>query len=189
MITAPFSAMAEWSATPARLGLPLRRSLARVAFALLLLVPLCAAQGRPVADAPMRATIILNIIRFVDFGADQSGPLLLCVARASGATRATATLDGQRVGTRPIAHRAFDGIDATDCTIAYLGAGNTAAIPRLRRTGMLLIGDGEEFIEAGGTIGLVGAGNQLRFEANTKAARESRIRLSSKLLRLARRIR
>jgi hypothetical protein len=156
----------------------------------LLVSPLHARESRTTSDAQLRAAIILNIIRFVDFGGvDATEPLLLCVSRSSAAAPAIAALDGRRVGARPVAHRDLDATDASSCDVAYLGVGNTAAIPRVRRPGMLVIGDGSDFIGAGGTVGLVGAGSRLRFEANTRAAHDAGIKLSSRLLRLAARVR
>ena len=143
-----------------------------------------------ISNAPLRAAIILNIIRFVDFGTGESSePLLLCVHHSADTIRAIAALDGQRVGRREVGHRAFDGDDASGCAVVYLGLADPTAIARIRRAGLLVIGDGAGFIEAGGTIGLVGTGKHLQFEANAQAARAARIKLSSKLLRLATRVR
>jgi len=143
--------------------------------------------GAAVPDGPARAAIVLNIIRFVDFGV-YSGPLYLCVSRATITAPAVLALGGKRVGVRPIALRELSGAAAT-CDVVYLTADEAYAISRVHQPGVLVIGDGSGFIEAGGTIGLVGTGSQIRFEANTRAAAQAQIKLSSKLLRLAARIR
>lgn len=158
--------------------------------AVLTLAPLPSMQCRAATgDASLRAAIVLNIIRFVDFGQNNPpGSLLLCVNRASGTARAMAALEGERVGARRVVPRMSDLRDTSGCDVVYLGD-NRAAIVRVRRAGVLVIADGEGVLEAGGTIGLVGSGNRIRFEASTRAARESGIRLSSKLLRLAARVR
>jgi hypothetical protein len=52
----------------------------------------------------------------------------------------------------------------------------------------LLVGDGPGFINGGGMIGLVRFGNQIRFEINARAARQSGVSISSKLMRLAARV-
>lgn len=157
---------------------------------MLMASPAHAGEARYASDSALKAAIILNVIRFVDFDVSEaSEPLFLCIHRASSAARALAALEGQRIGARAIATRDLAPSKLGECDIVYLGAGNAASVGRMRRVGMLLIGDGPEFIEAGGTIGLVGAGKQMRFEANARAAREARIKLSSKLLRLATRVR
>ncbi len=167
-----------------------RPALAALLCAALVTAPLRGAERGFASDSALKAAIILNIIRFVDFGmSGATEPLLLCVNRASSAARAIAALDGKRVGARAIVTRELAPAMLGECDVVYLGAGNAAAIARMRRIGVLLIGEGPDFIEAGGTIGLVGAGTQMRFEANTRAAGEARIKLSSKLLRLATRVR
>lgn len=148
--------------------------------------PACAAEAR---DAPFRAAIILNIIRFVDFGPRETrDPLMVCFTRSSGAAGAIAQLAGQRVGTRPVAPLELVPGRLSRCDVVYLGAGTARAVAKVRKEGVLVIGDGADFVDAGGTIALVGSGRQIGFEANTKAARAAQLRLSSKLLRLAARV-
>lgn len=178
---------------PKPIGPPRRASATAALVSAAIAVSLFAAQRARCAgasEAPIKAAIILNIMRFVDFGSQPAGGALhLCVSRSASAARATPGLHGQRVGARAVAHRFLDPGDAGKCDVIYVGGFNPGTLARMRRPGVLLIGDGPGFIEAGGTIGLVGAGAQIRFEANTGAAREAGIRLSSRLLRLATRVR
>lgn len=55
-------------------------------------------------------------------------------------------------------------------------------------TGILTIGDTEEFILTGGAIGFIMKDNKVRFEINLNSVRKARLIISSKLLRLARRV-
>lgn len=57
------------------------------------------------------------------------------------------------------------------------------------RAGALTVGDIQGFARRGGVIGFFLEGNRVRFEVNVDAAERSRLRLNSKLLRLARVIR
>lgn len=145
------------------------------------------AHAQNVGSGQLKAAIIFNIIRFVDFAPDGGAALAVCVARSAAAPRELASLGGQRVGNRTIALRAIDPANPGGCDVVYLGSA-VGDLPRVRQRGVLVIGDGAGFVGAGGTIGLVQTGGQVRFEVNVRAAREARLEISSKLLRLAARI-
>lgn len=140
------------------------------------------------ADA-LRAALVFNIIRFVDFpDAGSSGTIILCVVREAANGAALATLRGQRVGNQTISVRSAPESPASSCNVVYLGAAGDADIARMQGPGILLIGEGSDFVGSGGTVGLVQTGRQIRFEINMRAARRARIVISSQLLRLASRV-
>ena len=63
---------------------------------------------------------------------------------------------------------------------------NKTLLKALEGSGILVIGDSAGFAEQGGTINFYLDGGKVRFEINNCAARRENIRISSKLLRLAR---
>ena len=52
--------------------------------------------------------------------------------------------------------------------------------------GLLSIGESEGFAAAGGVVGFVREGTQLRFDINRDAAARAQLRLSAELLKVAR---
>jgi len=146
----------------------------------------------PVASAEvdsLKAAIVFNIARFATFTSDAGQPVTICVRRGDPSAAAFGGLDGRRLGDRPIHVRMMDvSTMGTGCNIAYLGQGGTGDIARIRQRGVLVIGDGADFIDNGGAVGLVRFGNQIRFEINARATRQSGIAISSKLMRLASRV-
>jgi hypothetical protein len=137
----------------------------------------------------LKAALVFNILRFVDFaGGGAGGKLRLCLPRDVEGRSALAALDGRSSGHRAIEVRTTAPGSAQGCDAIYLGAASAGEISQVRRDGLLVIGDGSGFIGAGGTIGLVRMGNQVRFEVNNRSARQAHISISSKLLRLAARI-
>lgn len=150
---------------------------------------LCPARAQNDNVDALRAALVFNIIRFVDFGA-RPQPLILCIRRGDRAGSTLADLNGRPVGDRTILFRVIAEIAmAGGCDIFYLGeAASLPLLARLQQTGLLLIGEGRDFVDQGGTIGLVRTGKQIRFEINARAARQSRIAISSKLMRLAARV-
>lgn len=140
-------------------------------------------------SARLKAALIFNVLRFVEFAnVSASGPVRLCLPRGVEGRSALAALDGRSLGDRTIAVRTTDPGSAQGCDAIYLGSADAGEVRQVRRDGLLIIGDGPTFIGAGGTIGLVRMGNQVRFEVNNRAARQSGITVSSKILRLAARI-
>jgi hypothetical protein len=136
----------------------------------------------------LKAALIFNILRFVDFTGKTGGPIRLCLPRDVEARSTLAALNGRASGGRTIAVQATTGGSTQGCDAIYLGRADAAAIRQVRRDGLLIIGDGPAFIGAGGMIGLVQLGKQVRFEVNNRVARQHRISISSQLLRLAARI-
>jgi len=137
----------------------------------------------------LRVALVLNIMRFVDFTPRAgNSPLILCVERSDPAGSGFMALNGQRVGGQAITVRPIaDGAPA-DCDVLYLGQAAAPSIAKAQQPGLLLIGDGPDFIGNGGMIGLVQTGKQIRFEINARAARRAHLNISSQLLRLASRV-
>jgi hypothetical protein len=60
-----------------------------------------------------------------------------------------------------------------------------ATIKALNGMSVLTVSEVPQFLEAGGMLNLILAGNRVAFEANPRAAEREGFRLSSKLLQLA----
>lgn len=156
--------------------------------AMLIAQPLQAQSSR---SNGLKAAIIYNVLRFVSFPAgSNSGALNFCVARRMSTASAVAALDNKLVGKRAIDVRYIDPSvsDLSNCHVAYVASSSVIQLSRTKQRGLLLIGDDHDFIRSGGAIGLVKFGNQIRFEVNAGSARQSGIAISSKLLRLASRV-
>lgn len=80
--------------------------------------------------------------------------------------------------------------DLTPCQILFVSASERSRLPEIfaatRRTPMLTVGDQERFAHQGGMINLVVEGGKVRFEVNTAAVETSGLKLSAKLLQVAR---
>jgi len=138
----------------------------------------------------LKAAVVFNILRYVDFPAARSArPMVLCVDRRTSGAQAMAALAGRNLGTRTIALRMSDGTPDWPCDVMIAGPASAGELGRLRQSGTLVIGDGGNFTASGGAIGLVKSGPQIRFDVNLPAAREAGVTISSRLLRLAARVR
>jgi hypothetical protein len=99
----------------------------------------------------------------------------------------TDTLRGEQHDGRPVVPRLVDAPDAA-CRVVFVPAG-AAASPVLRAvqsTPTLTVGESPDFIRQGGIVNFVREGTNVRFEIDEPAARRAGLRISSRLLRLAR---
>lgn len=164
------------------------RILPKSSLAIAVAAAACAAPASGQVSNPnaLKAAIVFNIMRYVDFPGKPAGqPITLCALRGAAGSGELAGLNGQRAGNRPVLYRSFDGSSAAGCDAVFIGTGDAADIARVRQRGTLIFGDGGGFASAGGTVGLVRTGAQIRFEINLRTATESGVTISSRLLRLA----
>jgi hypothetical protein len=139
----------------------------------------------------VKAAFLLNFTRFIDWpsaATGDGGPLTICVAERNpfGAALAS-TAAGETSGGRPIATIIVDN-DVTPCQVLFVPRGVSAA-RHLRRVGdrpVLTVGEADDFIEQGGVVNFVLEAGRVRFEINPKAAERHQLKVSSRLLGLAR---
>jgi hypothetical protein len=76
------------------------------------------------------------------------------------------------------------------CHILFISPSERNSLPQLLKPlkggNILTVGDTSEFIRQGGIIGFVRMGKRFQFEINLSAAQEAQLKISSKLLDLAR---
>lgn len=98
----------------------------------------------------------------------------------------TKKIDGRR-----IVIRRFDSLDKySPCHVLFVPRSvepkrQIEAIGRLRKSPVLLVGETPGFAERGGTINFFIRQNKVRFEINQKAAKRGGLKISAKLLNLA----
>lgn len=148
------------------------------------------AAQEPTLEYRVKAAYILNFIRYVEWptAAPADGPLALCVAgRNPFGTALDETVRGEQIGGRPIAVRVILEPDA-GCHVVVIPRGaNAGAYLRGARTApVLTIGEAPDFLAVGGIINLRVDGGNVRFEIDREAAERVGLRISSRLLRLAR---
>lgn len=151
----------------------------------------CATFATPTAAAnsgdanQLRAAIVFNVLRFVEFPAEKGDTIDFCVASDAGEGAAFRSFSGRRAGSRIVMVRTLRGSSYSGCDVVYLDSSDRDQIQRASARGRLVIGNGRKFIENGGTVGLVQSGSQVRFQLNLGSASDSQITISSRLIRLA----
>ncbi|HLW79574.1 MAG TPA: YfiR family protein [Terriglobia bacterium] len=154
-------------------------------------------RGQTAGEYQVKAAFLFNFAKFVEWPRpDPAGEAInLCVV---GDDPFGGVLDqmvkGKLVNGRSVeVQRIAAAGKIESCDMAFLGASERKRIPAilegLGRAGVLTVGETEDFTRQGGVIGFFLDGNHVRFEVNLDAAERARLKISSKLLNLAKIVR
>ncbi len=145
------------------------------------------------SEYQLKAVFLFNFAQFVEWPEaafdDATDELKICVLGEDPfGTELEAVMEGERIGGRPIGiERVPAGETAAHCHLVYV---NQNAESDLRQTlqalngkPVLTVGETEAFTASGGIIRFFTEDNKVRLRINPRAAEQSHLRLSSKLLR------
>lgn len=181
--------------------IPLRRRALEWVFAVTLLLafgPVSASQspGAPgQAAAPseyeVKAAFLLNFTKFIEWSAEThaaEGPFTICILGSDpfGAV-IDQLVDGESVGRRAIAVRRLRE-PARGCELLFIGKSERGAARAIASAGngVLTVGETDDFLQQGGAIAFVIENRRVRFDVNERAALRKGLRISSRLLNVAR---
>jgi hypothetical protein len=172
-------------------------SAARVLLAtmLCLLGATASAQTSSADEDQVKAAFLLNFGRFVEWPArafaDQSEPFRICisgataVANALGVLTISQKLNGHAVSVMLIDHHQ----PLKQCHMLFIG--NVAAkekkslLAEAKGTSTFTVAEEKDFVNDGGMLGLVNKDNRISFEINQQLAEDAGLKISSRLLSLA----
>lgn len=166
---------------------------------LVLFIPiadLARAQTSP-TEYEIKAAFVYNFAKFVEWPqeafANAGDPVRFCVF---GNTPLDSDLQqlitGKTIGARPVQVQRTGFLQIKQCHVLFIGASDSARILQVqeatRGATVLTVGEFPGFLDQGGMINFIFDQNRIRFEVNLKAAQEAKLKLSSKLLSLAKRV-
>lgn len=152
--------------------------------------PVCA-QQRVANEAELKAAFVYRIVLFAEWPAASlpaGADVQICLQGGDPAwVAAFETLQGKKVQGRSLAplRRVARSDDPRGCQVLFVPEREHRR-PVVALPGLLTIGEAEAFAEAGGVVGFVRQGAQLRFDVNRDAAAQAQLRLSAELLKVAR---
>jgi hypothetical protein len=157
------------------------------------------AGGQSVDEYHLKAAFLFNFVKFVDWPATAfktpEAPFTICVLGHDPFGPAlTDAVAGKVVAGRGIEVKGISDVrQGRYCQVLFVGSADTKALASiLRETSAactLTVGDSKDFAAKGGVIGFIFDGSKVRFEINLDAAEQEGLRISSKLLSLARLVR
>ena len=122
-----------------------------------------------------------------------SAPIVLGIVGANPFGRLlTDAAAGKTVNGRAVLIKHFrEDEDLKSCQIVFVSSSEkkraAQILEKLGRANVLTVGEGDAFIEAGGMIAFVVEGNKVRLVMNLEAASEARLKISAKVIAVARR--
>lgn len=150
---------------------------------------------RPPSEYEVKAAFIYNFARFIQWPEEafdkKESNLELCVLGDDPFGPALDAMEGKTVKGRKLRVRRFRKAGKMEgCHFLFVGASEKDRLGRILKslvsTHAVTVGDMEGFARAGGTIQFVMEANRVRFIINAAAADRAGLRISSKMLRLAR---
>jgi hypothetical protein len=155
-----------------------------------------AALGQAVDEYRVKAAFLYNFAKFVEWPPQAflsaNTPLVICVLGQNPFGRSLdEAVDGKVVEDRKLVVRQFADIrQVSGCHILFVSSSERkylrAILGDLKESGVLTVGETEGFTAEGGVITLWLEGDRVRFEINLDAASRQKLRISSRLLSLAR---
>lgn len=142
------------------------------------------------SEYELKAAFIYQIAKFVEWPPSR-GPLRLCVVGGNPFGPALETIRGKPLNERKVEVALLaPGADLRECAMLFIAASAERHLERIvaisRGSGTLTISDTEGFSERGAMVNFYLENGKVRFEINLDAARQSDLKISSKLLSLAR---
>ena len=147
-------------------------------------------------EATVKAAFLFNFAKFTEWAALPAGePVVLCVVGDSAVMAALgdAVKGQQAAGRRLDVTRPRDGAAWPSCQVLFIAGTevgrSSIALDRLRERPVLTVSDGNAFARTGGIIEFYREGDRMRFAINAVAAERAGLRISSRLLGLAKIVR
>ncbi len=142
----------------------------------------------------VKATYLYNFARFTEWPSEMfdrpDAPVIICILGKAPFGDAFRIIKDKVVRGRPLLIRQCQDIrKIKECHILFITSSEEANLAKIlssiKGLPSLTVSDMEGFVQRGGIVRLFTAGNKIRFEVNPQAAKRSFLKISSKLLKLA----
>lgn len=182
------------------------------------IVPKARADTAPNKEQQIKAAFIYNFIKFVDWPeekmADSNEPIIIGIIGSEDFVKAVEPLIHKKIKNRNISIKYFEDYEKLKesqddddrqwnqkmevlktCHVLMFCSCDSVRIKdlsqiikALKGSPVLTVGETAGFLESGGIINFLMEDKKVRFEINVTAAKKSKLKISSKLLRLAKRV-
>jgi hypothetical protein len=155
--------------------------------------------AQDVPEADLKAAFLYNFTKFVEWPTEafarEDSPFIVGIYGDDEFVSTLRTLlhDKKAHGHSFEVRKLSSPQDAKTCQILFFRDSETRKFSQIydtiKKLPILTVGEGSEFLDAGGMFALFFEDKQLRFEVNPAPAENAKLSVSSKLLRLARKVR
>ena len=149
------------------------------------------------SESDLEAAFLYNFTKFVEWPAasfpEARSPLKLCTLGEDPFGKTLKALIEEGVGGHPVSLLRLDSLnDPAACHVLFISRSEKERLPQVLESlgdaPVLTVGDTKGFLDQGGIINFIREESKLRFEINQEAAEQAGLRISSKLLALAKRV-
>lgn len=159
-------------------------------------VPQAGAQSEPPTEYQIKAAFLYNFAKFVEWPADTfadpHAPIVLGIMGEDpfGSVLDKMVLSKTVNGRGLVIKRLKPGPDLRNCHILFISSSEKKHLAQilesLKGSSVLTVGETDRFVQSGGVVNFILEENKVRFEINVDATARARLKISSKLLALAR---
>jgi hypothetical protein len=153
------------------------------------------AQTGPSREYQVKAVFLFNFAQFVEWPpavfADANSPLVIGILGEDPfGAYLDETVRDETVNNRPLEIQRYHRVDEIKtCHVLFISRSEANRLEQilgsLKGRRILIVGDGDDFVQRGGMIRLGTAQNKVRLIINIDAAKTANLTISSKLLRAA----
>jgi hypothetical protein len=153
------------------------------------------AQTEPSREYQVKAVFLFNFAQFVEWPpaafAGASSPIVIGVLGENPfGAYLDETVREEKVDNRPLEVQRYRRVDEIKtCHVLFISRSEASRLEQilasLKDRSILIVGDGDDFVQRGGMIRLATPQNTIRLIINVEAARAANLTISSKLLRSA----
>jgi hypothetical protein len=153
---------------------------------------LAGAPGRA-AESPLetkvKAAYLVHLAKFVEWPSLPANEIRICVAGSEGVGDMMTQLANKTLRDRPLKIEVGLPGDPALCQVLYIGQSEKRLpelVKRVRGQGVLTVSDQDDFARQGGIVGFYNEAGKIKLEINPATARGANLKLSAKLLEVAR---
>ena len=159
-------------------------------FFLFLFVSVAAAAQDNNLEAKVKAAYLYHLTKFVDWPIFPANEFHICIFGSTAVgSMMSSDLSGRQVRDRPLKIEMDPVANLSACQVLFIGRGDKRLPEVLRRVhgaAVLTVSDMDDFTRQGGIVGFYFEEGKIKLEINPEAARSANIRISAKLMELAR---
>jgi hypothetical protein len=140
-------------------------------------------------EAKVKAAYLVHLTKFVDWPALPAAEMRICVIGSDAVGGMMADLGNRQVRDRPLKIEVDTVTDPAQCQILFIGHADRRLpdlLKRVRGASVLTVSDLDDFARHGGMVGFYAEAGKIKLEINPDTARTANLRISAKLLELAR---
>jgi hypothetical protein len=149
-------------------------------------------------DAPLdfqvKAAFLVNFPKYVDWPsavvAETNSPITVAIFGDDNVAGEFENMiqGGRTISGRPVRLKRITKEEqiGADCQIVFIASSERQRVPaileKVKGTGILTVGENEDFLQQGGIVNLVHRDRKIRLQINLDAAREAHLKISTRLL-------